>query len=63
MEAKFPQDEFVPLKRAIEKAISKGQELTDVPIDIPRSGLVPNKDFALYYMNVGSGVVGWVDDF
>jgi hypothetical protein len=63
MEAKRLQDEFVILKIAIEKAINKGQELIDVPNDIPGSDLVPDEDFALTYMNAGSGAVGWVDDF
>ena len=35
----------------------------DAPSDIPRYGLVSNKDFALTCVNAGSGVVGWIDDF
>ena len=63
MEEKRLHDEFVTLKTAIEEAINKGQKSLDDLNDIPRSDLVSNKDFALTYMNAGSGIVGWVDDF
>ena len=63
MEAKRLQDEFVVLKAAIEKAINEGQESIDDLNDMPTSGMTIDRDFAITYMNSGSGVVGWVDDF
>jgi hypothetical protein len=63
MEVKRLHEEVVTLKAAIEEAINKGQKSLDDLNDIPRSGLVSSKDFALTHMNPGSGVVGWVDDF
>ena len=63
MEVKRLHDEVVTLKTAIEEAINKGQKSLGDLNDIPRSGLVSNKDFALTHMNTGSGVVRRVDDF
>jgi hypothetical protein len=31
--------------------------------DIPKYGMDFSKDFVYTYVNVGVGVVGWVDDF
>ena len=56
-------EEVVTLKMAIEEAIREGQKSLDDLNDIPRSGRISNKDFALTHMNAGSGVVGGVDDF
>ena len=63
LEVKRLHEEVVTLKTAIEEAINKGQKSLGDLNDIPRSGLVSNKDFALTHMNAGSEVVGWVDDF
>jgi hypothetical protein len=67
MEVKRLHEEVATLKAAIEaaieEAIKNGQESVDGLNDIPGSGRVSNKDFALTQMNAGSGVVGWVDDF
>ena len=63
METKRLQDEFVILKTAIEEAINKGQKSVDDLNGIHRYGMEFSKDVALTYMNTGSGVVGWVDDF
>jgi hypothetical protein len=63
MDGKRLQDEVVTLKMAIEEAINKRQKSVDGLNDIPKSGLVSNKNFALTHMNAGSKVVGWVDDF
>ncbi len=63
MEAERLYDEFVTLKRAIEEAIKKGQKYMGDLNNIPMSDLVYGEDFALTYMNEGSGIVGWVDDF
>ena len=63
MEVKRLHDEVVTLKTAIEEAINKGQKSIDDLNDIPGSGQVSNKDFALTHMNAGSGVVGRFDDF
>jgi hypothetical protein len=63
MESERLHDEVVTLKTAIEEAIREGQKSTDDLNDIPRSGLVSNKDFALNCVNSSSRVVGWVDDF
>jgi hypothetical protein len=63
MEVKRLYDDVVTLKTAIEEAIIKGQKSIGGLNDIPRSGLVSNEDFALTCVNVGSGVVGWIDDF
>jgi len=63
METKRLQDEFVILKTAIEEAINKGQKSVDDLNGIHRYGMKFSKDIALTCMNVGSGVVGWVDDF
>ena len=62
-EVKRLHEEVVTLKTAIEEAIREGQKSTDDLNDIPRSGRVSNKDFALTHMNADSGVVGWIDDF
>ena len=58
MEVERLHDEVVALKTAIEEAINKGQKSMDDLNDIPRSGPVSNKDFALTHMNAGSGVAG-----
>jgi hypothetical protein len=63
MEVKRLQDEFVTLKTAIEEAIIKGQKSSGGLNDIPGFGLVSNEDFAITSVNVGSEIVGWVDDF
>ncbi|MCK5123976.1 MAG: hypothetical protein KAQ82_02005, partial [Dehalococcoidia bacterium] len=63
MEEERLQDEFVILKTAIVDAINKAQESVDDLNGIDRYGMVFSKDVALTCMNVGSGVVGWVDDF
>jgi len=63
MEEKGLQDEFVILKTAIEEAINKGQKSVHDFNGIHRNGMAFSKDVALTCMNVGSGVVGWVDDF
>ena len=63
VEVKSLQDQFVTLKKAVEGAINKGQKSIDDFNDISTSGLVLNKGLAINYRNVGSGVVGWVDDF
>ena len=63
MEVKCLYDDVVTLKTAIEEAIIKGQKSVAVLSDIPESALVPNEDFALAYVNVGSGIVGWLADF
>jgi hypothetical protein len=63
MEVKCLYDDVVTLKMAIEEAIIKGQKSVAVLSDIPESGLVSNKDFALTCVHAGSGVVGWLDDF
>jgi hypothetical protein len=63
MEVKRLYDDVVTLKAAIEEAIIKGQQSRDDLSDIPGSGLVSNEDFAFTYVNAGSGVVGWLDDF
>jgi hypothetical protein len=39
------------------------QKSVAVLSDIPESGLVSNKDFALTCVKAGAGVVGWIDDF
>jgi len=62
MEVKRLYDDVMTLKTAIEEAIIKGQKSMAGLNDIPDSGLVSNEDFALTYVNVGSGVVGWIDD-
>ncbi len=63
MEGKRLQDEFLTLKTAIEEAIIKGQKSMADLNDIPESGLVSNEDSVLTRVNVGSGIVGWIDDF
>ena len=63
MDVKSLQDEFVSLKKAIGGEINEGQKSIDDPNDIITSGLVPNKGFSIICGNVGSAVVGWVDDF
>ena len=63
MEVKSPQDEFASLKKSIEGEINEGQKSIDDLNDIATSDMVLNKGFALNYRNVGSDVVGWVDDF
>jgi hypothetical protein len=63
MEVKRLYDDVVTLKKAIEEAIIKGQKSLADLNDISGSCLVSNEDFALTCMNVGSGIVGWIDDF
>jgi len=65
MEVKSLYDDVMvmTLKTAIEEAIIKGQKSVAVLSDIPESDLVSDYDFALTCVNVGSGVVGWLDDF
>jgi len=63
MEAKSLQDEFVSLKKSIEGEIDVGQKSIDDLNDITTLGVVLSKGFAIIYRNVGSDVVGWVDDF
>ena len=55
--------EVVTLKTAIEEAINKGQKSLDGLDDIPGSGLVSNKNFALICVNSSLVVVDQVDDF
>jgi len=63
MEVKSPQDEFASLEKSIEGEIREGQKSIDDLNDITTFGMVLNKGFAITYRNVGSDVVGWVDDF
>ena len=63
MEAKSLQDEFVSLKKSIEGEIDVGQKSIDDLNDITTLGMVLSKGFAIIYRNIGSDVVGWVDDF
>lgn len=63
MEVKCLCDDVVTLKTAIEGAIIKGQKSLAGLTDIPESSLVSNDDFILTCVNIGSGVVGWLDDF
>ncbi len=67
IEAKRLHDEVATLtaaiEAAIEEAIKNGQKSVDVRKDTPESDQVSNKDFARTQMNIGSRVVGWVDDF
>jgi len=63
MEVKSLQGEFASLKKAIEGEINEEQKSIDDLNDITTSGLVLNKGFALTCRNLGSDVVGWVDDF
>ena len=63
MEIKNLQDEFVILKTAIEEAINKGQKSLDDIDGIYKYGMEISEDVALTYLDAGSGVVGWVDDF
>jgi len=50
-------EEVVTLKMAIEEAIREGQKSLDDLNDIPRSGRVSNKDFALICVNSSLVVV------
>jgi hypothetical protein len=63
MEAKSLQDEFVSLKKSIEGEIDVGQKSIDDLNDITTLGMVLSKGFAIIYRNIGSDVVGCVDDF
>jgi hypothetical protein len=63
MEVKSLQDEFASLKKSIEGEVNEGQKSIDDLNDITTFGMVLNKGFAIIYRNVGSDVVGWVDDF
>ena len=63
MEGKRLHDEFLTLKIAIEEAIIKAQRSRGNLNDVPGSGLVSDEGFALTGVNMGSGVVGWIDDF
>ncbi len=55
--------EFVTLKAALEEAMNKGHKSIQHLDDIARLGFAFNRDFAITYMNGGSGIVGWVNDF
>lgn len=55
--------EFVTLTAAIEEAMNKGHKSIQHLDDIPRLSFAFNRDFAITYMNAGSEIVGWVDDF
>ena len=63
MEVKSLQGEFASLKKAIEGEINEEQKSIDDFNDVTTFGLVLNKGFALTCRNLGSDVVGWVDDF
>jgi hypothetical protein len=63
IEVKRLHDEVLTLTQAIEEAIIKGRKSTGDLYDISDSVLVTREDSTLTYMNEGSGVVGWVDDF
>jgi len=62
-EVKCLEDEVMILKVAIERAITKGQKSLSLLSDIPGSEVVFDEDFAVTCVDVGPGVVGWVDDF
>lgn len=66
-EVKRLHDEVVTLtaaiKAAIEEAIKNGQKPVVSRKETPVSRQVSNKDLADTRINVGSRVVGWVDDF
>jgi hypothetical protein len=57
MKGKRLHDEVVNLKTAIEGAINKGQKSLDDLKDIPGSGLVSNREFALICVNSSLVVV------
>jgi hypothetical protein len=63
MEVKSLQEEFASLKKSIDREIKEGQKSIDGRNGITTFGMVLNKGFAITYRNVGSDVVGWVDDF
>ncbi len=67
IEVKRLHDEVVTLtaaiEAAIEEAIRNGQKSVDGCDDASGSRQVSKADFARTQMNVGSRVVGWVDDF
>jgi hypothetical protein len=67
IEVKQLHDEVATLtaaiKAAIEEAIKNGQKSVDGCKDTPEFSRLSNKDLARTQMNVGSRVVGWVDDF
>jgi len=63
METERLRYEFLALKAAIEEAMNNGHKSIQHLDDIPGLGFVFNSDFAITCMNVGSGTVGWVDDF
>lgn len=43
--------------------MNKGHKSIQHLDDIPRLSFALNRDFAITYMNAGSEIVGWVDDF
>ena len=63
IEVKRLHDEVLTLTQAIEEAIIKGQKSMRDLYDISESVLVTREDSTFIYMNSGSGVVGWVEDF
>lgn len=63
MEVKSPQDEFASLKKSIEAEINEGQKSIDDLNSLTTFGMVLNNGFTITYRNVGSDIVGWVDDF
>ncbi len=63
MEMKYFQEECLILKAAIEEAIKKGQLLVDDLNDVPKYVMDFSKDLIYTFVNAGSGIVGWVDDF
>ena len=63
MESERLCDEILILKTAIEEAIKKGQKSMNGLYDISEFVMVTHKDSVFTYMNAGSEIVGWVDDF
>lgn len=67
IEAKRLHDEVATLQAAIEaaieEAIKNGQKSVDSRNDTPGFNHFSTKDSTRTHMNVGSRVVGWVDDF
>ena len=67
IEVKRLHDEVATLtaaiEAAIEEAIKNGQESVDGCKDTPGSSQVSSKDLGRTRMNLGSRVVGRVDDF
>jgi len=63
IDVKRLHDEVLTLTQAIEEAIMKGRESMGDLYDISDSVLDTREDPTFTYMDTGSGVVGWVDDF